>query len=307
MTEMPLTALAQDAAAAADAAARASGVVIRDLHEVSELRLVFDLYGRIWHADPTDPPITTPLLRALTHAGNYLAGAFQGDRMVGACVGFFAAPVGSALHSHMAGVAPEARGRSVGFALKAHQRAWALARGLTTVTWTFDPLVARNAYLNLARLGATPTEYVRDFYGTMDDQINAGDLTDRLVVAWQLDTPRVTRCCLGEHDEPDVDALRSAGAVVGLDARDDRPRPVPVDAPAGTLLVRVPVDIERLRAEQPSLALEWRRALRDVLGGLIEKGSRVTSFVQPGWYVVETAPVRRASGTRSHPEEAPRR
>lgn len=292
--------IARHASGAAEAAARASRVTVREVHDLGELRRVSALYDRIWQADPTDPPITTSLMRALTHAGNYLAAAFADEEMVGACVGFLAAPIGRALHSHMAGVAPHMRGRAIGFALKAHQRAWALARGLTRITWTFDPLVARNAHVNLVKLGAEPVEYLPDFYGSMEDRINAGDLTDRLLVAWRLDAPGVVRCCLGEHQEPDVDALRSAGAAIALGEGDGRPRIGTMDAPV--VLLRVPADVERLRVEDPPLALEWRRAQREVLGGLVAGGARV-SFARSGWYVAETERARRRSEAGGRPRE----
>ncbi|NED67426.1 GNAT family N-acetyltransferase, partial [Streptomyces sp. SID10244] len=121
----------------------------------------------VWHPDPGNRPVSVDMLRALSHAGNYVAGAYVGDRLAGGSVGFFAAPVGHTLHSHITGVSRIGRGHNVGHALKMHQREWAVARGLQTITWTFDPLVARNAYFNVAKLGAVPVAYHRDFYGEL--------------------------------------------------------------------------------------------------------------------------------------------
>src|SRR5262245_30448075 len=126
-------------------------------------------------------------MRALAHVGGYVAGAYDGDTLVGASVGFFAAD--GHLHSHVTGIAAEQQGRGIGRAVKLHQRDWALARGRTAISWTFDPLIARNAYFNLHSLGATVVDYLPDFYGAMDDGVNAGDATDRLYVVWALDTP----------------------------------------------------------------------------------------------------------------------
>lgn len=81
----------------------------------------------------------------------------QSGVLVGGSVGFFGAPLGVDLHSHMAGVSAVGRGRNVGYALKFHQRGWASERGIEQITWTFDPLVARNAYFDLGKLGAVPT------------------------------------------------------------------------------------------------------------------------------------------------------
>ena len=155
--ELAGTPVRADAAVqAADAAARAAGVQVREISALTELEAVYRLYADIWRPDPKNPPVTSELLRAFSKAGNYVAGAFDGDVLVGACVGFFGAPADEALHSHIAGVSGAARGRNVGFALKVHQRAWSLLRGVSAVAWTFDPLVRRNAYFNLVKLAARP-------------------------------------------------------------------------------------------------------------------------------------------------------
>ena len=98
------------------------------------------LFDEIW-GRTGNPPVTPELLRALTKAGNYVAARTTATSWSARCVGFLAARR-HALHSHIAGVAPGLVGRSVGFALKLHQRAWALDRGVDMIAWTFDPLVA---------------------------------------------------------------------------------------------------------------------------------------------------------------------
>jgi predicted GNAT superfamily acetyltransferase len=280
----------------ADAAAAASGVAVRELLEVDDLQRVCDLIDEIWHPQPANLPVSAEFLRALAHAGNYVTGAFTGEvegggaggRMVGCCVGFFGSPETRVLHSHVAGVSPRLIGKHVGFALKLHQRAWALARGITTITWTFDPLVCRNAYFNIAKLAASPAEYLPDFYGVMDDVINAGDDSDRLLVHWRLAADSVVRACAGAGSGADAAALRAAGAAVALDI-DAGGRPA-VGEPgpgAATVLVRVPRDIETLRRHDEAAARRWRRAVRHVLGGLMAEGGRVTGFDRAGFYVVE--------------------
>lgn len=272
-------------------AAEGSGVQLRELADLADLEAVYELFDRIWRPDKSNPPVTIEQLRALTHAGNYLAGAYDGDSLVGACVGFFAAPAGVSMHSHVAGVGATARGRSVGFALKLHQRAWALDRGLSEVTWTYDPLVRRNAYFNLVKLGARPREYLVDFYGEMADAINGGQGSDRVLVAWDLLAPRVLDICAGRRRELDADQLRAAGAVPALYASESG-GPVVVPASrwrsAAVALVGVPVDVEGMRARDPVLAQDWRRALRAVLGAAIGEGQHsVVGFCRSGWYVVE--------------------
>jgi len=282
--------LAATAGADALAAATAAGVDVRELHDAAELRLAQRLFEDIWRPVPdSPPPVSAELLRALAHAGNYVAGAWAGERLAGACMGFVSAPARRALHSHIAGVAPGTQRRGVGFALKLHQRAWALAHGLPLAVWTFDPLVARNAWFNLTKLAAEASEYLPDFYGPMTDAINAGDASDRLLVTWRLDDPRVAAACTGSPAEPDPEALRSAGAVVALDeGRDGLPVGGAADAPV--LLVRVPRDVEGLRGRDPAAARRWRHAVREVLGGLLAEGATVTGFARPGCYVVQRKP-----------------
>lgn len=278
---------ADSAVAAADAAARAAGVTVRELSALADLETVYRLYDRIWRPDPKNPPITTELLRALTKSGNYVSGAFEGGRIVGACVGFFEAPAAGAMHSHIAGVSADVRGRAVGFALKVHQRAWALLRGVSAIAWTFDPLVSRNAYFNLVKLAASPVEYLPNFYGGMNDGINGSDDTDRLLVRWELQSPQVAAACSGAITLADAKAALDAGGAVALGVS-EHGGPVPGRTDAPTVLVAVPVDIESLRVSDPGHAKEWRVAVRDVLGALLGDGARVTGFDRSGWYVVTT-------------------
>ena len=127
------------------------------------------------------------LLRAAHHAGGYLRLAEHGGQVVGGSFGFLARHHGEpALHSHVTGLLPGVRHTGIGRAIKLHQRAWAAANGLAWIVWTFDPLVRRNAWFNLGVLGARVEEYLVDFYGPIDDTVNAGDETDRLLVAWAV-------------------------------------------------------------------------------------------------------------------------
>jgi predicted GNAT superfamily acetyltransferase len=285
--------LADAAAADAEAAAASGGVRVRELHDLADLELLCELYQGIWRTDPgAGPIVTVEWLRALSHAGNYVSGAEAGGALVGGCIGFFGAPPGRVLHSHIAGVAAAARGRNVGFALKLHQRAWALGRGIAGIAWTFDPLVRRNAYFNLGKLGALPAAYLTNFYGSMTDHVNAGDESDRLLVDWPLDADRVVRACAGRAPAADAATLLAAGAAVGLGA-DEAGRPVPGRADADVVLVAVPPDVEGLRLRDRAAAHEWRLAVREVLGGLLAAGAAVTGYARAGgtgWYVVSRPP-----------------
>ncbi|MDQ2797810.1 MAG: GNAT family N-acetyltransferase [Actinomycetota bacterium] len=270
---------------AAHGAAEAAGVSVRSVGDLAELKWVARLCAEIWQGG-SEPPLTTELLRAFDKAGNYVAGAFDGPDLVGACVGFFSAPTEHALHSHIAGVAREVRSRNVGFALKLHQRAWAIQRDVAVIEWTYDPLVARNAHVNITKLGARPVEYLPNFYGTMHDVINSGEDTDRLLVHWMLNSPAVAAAATGRSPTRNAVSEDARGAVKALDVN---PRGGPAAGRSGgeVSLVAVPADIEQLRVSDPALAREWRVAVRDSLVGLMAEGGRITGFDRAGWYVVE--------------------
>jgi predicted GNAT superfamily acetyltransferase len=276
-----------EATSAAVAAAAAADVVIHELHRPQELKAAQRLFEDIWRpAEGNPPPMTAELLRALAHAGSYVAGASAGTRLAGASAGFFTAPPDLGLHSHITGVAPGGQHRGVGFALKVHQRAWALARGITEVVWTFDPLVARNAWFNLAKLGARPTAYLEDFYGPMTDAVNAGVASDRLLLAWRLDDPAVAAACAGRPlQPPPVEAEAALTVGPGLEPVTHRP-----DTPAVT--VALPPELEAL---DPGQRRAWRQAVREALGGRLAAGAAVTGFLRhPDRYLVEpSTPARR--------------
>jgi predicted GNAT superfamily acetyltransferase len=171
-----------------------------------------------------------------------------------------------------------------------HQRSWSLRRGVRVIAWTYDPLVRRNAHFNLVKLGARPSEYLRNFYGVMDDAINGGTETDRMLVHWDLLSVEAGDASAGKPRPASFDDERARGAVVAL-AADDSGLPVaglPVAgrSPSRVFLVGVPADIKAMRLSDPGLAAAWRTALRDVLSPLMADGARVTGFDRSGWYVV---------------------
>ncbi|SEP38977.1 GNAT family N-acetyltransferase [Amycolatopsis saalfeldensis] len=282
---LPARAVRDEAVAVARAAAGAAGVEIRELTEVAELTAAGDLFESIWRSAPGARPLTTELLRAMSSAGNYVAGAFGQGELLGACFGFFGHPGKGGLHSHIAGVAASGAGRGIGQALKLHQRGWALAQDVSVISWTFDPLVRRNAYFNLGKLGALPLRYLPDFYGPMADRINGSGETDRLMVGWDLTSPAVRAASFGEPVPADARAWRERGASIALSAGPDG-GPVTGSTSSPVVLAAVPSDIERLRHDDPGRAAAWRSALREVLGGLMADGARVTGFDRAGWYVI---------------------
>jgi predicted GNAT superfamily acetyltransferase len=276
-------------AARVDAAAgdvRAVELSIRLANTEAEAREAVRVLGDVWPRQDAAVPLPPELAWVFAHSGNYVALAYDGERAIGAAIGFRGQDAeGSHLHSHIAGVLPEWQGSSVGYALKQHQRMWSLERGLHRVTWTFDPLVARNAYFNVVKLGARLTRYYVDFYGPMDDGINLGDETDRCLVTWRLDNADAVATAAGRFVPADTEAQRAAGAVDVLTTGSDG-APVVTASDAPLRLMQLPRDIVSMRHAAPQRARAWRLALREVLVAAFAEGLEVVGVSRDSCYVV---------------------
>lgn len=257
---------------------------IKEVSQPTDLQVLEDLFALVWEVE--SPPITADLMRALAHSGNYVVAAVSDGSIVGGAVAFMGRePDGELiLHSHIMGVLPGVQTRGTGFEIKQHQRLWALNAGIKVVVWTFDPLVRRNAYFNLVKLGAEATKYKVHFYGDMEG-INAGDESDRLVIRWRLEAPGAQAAAAGNLPPADLDALLSGGATPVL--RDEGGEPIATEANAARVLCQVPEDIVAMRSSDPDRALRWRRALRNALSGSFDHGYRVAGFIRSGWYVLQ--------------------
>lgn len=243
-----------------------STVELRTVDSPRELPAVAELIGTVFGSD-YGPPMPTDLLAAVAYAGGFIGGAFQAGRLIGTVVAFGEVPgtghgAAVGIHSHVAAVDPAARAQRIGQRLKWFQRGWALQRGVGVIRWTFDPLVRRNAVINLNRLGATADTYVEDFYGVIDDALNAGQDTDRLVVTWDLMSDRT------------LEALRGDAATPAL-----------ADG-SGRAAIETPEDIEDLVAHDPAAAKEWRRRQRAAFREL-PPGWRITGIGADGRYLLK--------------------
>jgi predicted GNAT superfamily acetyltransferase len=261
----------REAQSTAQSAQERSGVVIRSLETSEENLPAREIFDLVWPPIGGGTQVPPNLLRAITHAGGYCSAAFVVDGStetpVGAALGVLGVHETSAgphmhIHSHMAGVLDEHRNRRIGTALKQHQRMWALERGIDTVVWTFDPLVARNARLNLVNLGVTVRGYEPNFYGAMSDSINAGDESDRVFAWWDLAGERAQAAARGEL--------------------------LPIDAiTAEQCVIETPDDIVALRSTDPVQAQEWRKRMRLELMREFAAGKEIIGVTRSGDYVLE--------------------
>ncbi len=275
---------------------------ILELSDFDYMQQLAELFADVW-GRPGAPPIGSDVLKAVAHSGNYVVGAFQDRRLIGGLVGWLGGDPRHELHmhSHILGVLPGRESHGLGFEMKQHQRRWCLERGVRVIEWTTDPLVRRNGYFNLTKLGARAPEYLINVYGEMRDGINAGEESDRLLIRWRLDSPEAEAAAKGGATEPDVKALLAGGAEVALaigELGEPIGQSIPTSAPpairaisqpVGRLifLVQVPEDIVAMRSRDPALARFWRLALREILSTMLARGYEITGATRHGWYVLE--------------------
>ena len=230
-------------------------IQVRKLDNLEDQNFGRKIFDITWSMD-AGTEITPNLLQAMVHSGSYLSGAFFDDKIVGAALAFPATNDGLHLHSHMTAVLPEFRDKGVGYALKIDQWSWAKKKKYSHLSWTFDPLVRRNAKLNIAKLGVDISSYHANFYGDMPDALNAGDESDRLMVSWRTDV-----------DAPKVRELIT--------------KPETAD-----ILIEIPEDIVAIRSKNQSESMKWRRQVREQFLDAFEKNGKVVGFSANNEYVV---------------------
>jgi len=261
---------------------------IRLLETPEDMSAVEALQREIWPGSETDV-VPAHLLITAIHNGGLVLGAYEAETLVGFVFGFpciESTPDGPRPKhcSHMAGVLPSHRDRGLGFALKRAQ--WQMVRhqGLDHITWTYDLLLSRNAFLNIGRLGAVCSTYRRSEYGEMRDGLNAGLPSDRFQVDWWLNTHRVERR-LGKRPRPalTLGALTRLGVHPLYDLRympNGLPRP-PEGAPAlqdQLLAAAIPADFISMKRTDLALARDWRYFAREFFETAFARGYIVTDF-----------------------------
>ncbi len=255
---------------------------IRPLETPEEYRECVALQIETW-ASPEEcvPPA---VLKVSQQLGGVAAGAFDGSgQLLGFVFGLTGWRGDELCHwSDMLAVRREFRDRGIGRRLKEFQRSQLLEHQVSTMYWTFDPLVARNAYLNLEKLGVFVTEYVPDMYGSGDSSMLDSVIgTDRFIVRWRLDVE--VRGAPGRAHGTDRDASFPGDSAIVNQApgrkalRAVRPDHAQLTAP---VYIEIPSDIESLKTSDPDLAARWRESTREAFRSHLDRGYEITRFLR---------------------------
>jgi predicted GNAT superfamily acetyltransferase len=236
----------------------AEPIEIRNLETQAELRACVELQRATWGDEFTEL-VPVAILQVVQYIGGIAAGAFnRHDQLVGFVFGISGIEQSShglvPVHwSDMLAVRKDMRNQGIGERLKRYQRDALIARGVQKVYWTFDPLDAKNAYVNFARLGVIAREYRIDMYGETDSPLHRGIGTDRLIAMWPIATRRVADRLNGVRRLP---------------------------ASATTVRIDVPLDIHDLNAREPAVAREWRQRTRAAFTNWLQQDYVVVDFLR---------------------------
>lgn len=250
------------------------GITFRSLSTEEEYLACIELQKKTWGRDFSDA-VPISILKITQKAGGIAAGAFAPDgRILGFVYGLAGVRGGKIFHwSHMLAVDPEARDFGLGTRLKLYQRELLLPLGVERVEWTYDPLEARNAHLNLNHLGAVPSEYVRDMYeGEFGSELAKGIGTDRFIVAWEIASDRVARRLSEGPPDPEEVRRRFRDAPV-IGPGEEGPLP---DAPL--VSVEIPANIQALKADDLEHARSYRASIRRAFEYYLGGGWRIEDF-----------------------------
>jgi predicted GNAT superfamily acetyltransferase len=257
-------------------------ITIRPLASRADYDACIELQELTWGVGFNER-VSSGILKLSQLLGGVASGAFSADgELLGFVFGMSGLMNGKLAHwSDMLAVRPGARDRGIGEALKWHQRERLLEAGVNVAYWTFDPLVARNGWLNFSRLGAVSREYVRDFYDASDSPLHHGLATDRLVLTWFLDSTRVQERSLKRDSSIDRKA-RSAPLVNPSSDGSEPPDVLSLrrDLDEPVIRVAVPSDVQKLKAESLDHAERWQAVVRAAFEHYLQKGYEVTEMLR---------------------------
>ena len=249
-------------------------------HDITACAATIPLQEQTWSGDLAVP---ANMLLAAVHNGGFVALGYADDdpEPAGFVFGFLGIrDYHFRHHSHMLAVREKYRGTTLAVELKEAQRDHCLDQGIEIIAWTMDPLEARNATFNFAKLGAYSREYHRDFYGQMPDKLNAGLPSDRFYVEWPIGHDRTYKRLKGEDKPPTLEDAEREGITYVLRAKGERPGDPVAPNEETHLLLEIPPRFQELKARDPKLALDWRLAARAAFEPAMAKGYAAVEFLR---------------------------
>jgi predicted GNAT superfamily acetyltransferase len=227
------------------------GIIVRRCRGIEEFEACVRLEREVWKSADIDV-VPIPLFVVASNTGGQVLGAFEGNDLVGFTMAVAGWRDGKPLlHSHMTAVSSSYRDLGIGRQLKLFQRADALARGISLIEWTFDPLITKNAYFNFMRLGAIARSYVPNAYGITTSPLHAALPTDRLVAEWHLNSQHVLRILAGKRSTPAFDKK--------------------------AIRISVSADVDELRTSNPEKAAQIQAEIRDQFSRALAKSYAATA------------------------------
>lgn len=268
-------------------------IKIQSVSTLEDCQKIEQLQMQIWQSPEIEVVPDHMLLTFALNQGIVLL-ATDGDLPIGFAFGFQGTTKdGHRKHvSHQAGVLPIAQNKNLGYRLKLAQRDIAISQGLDLMTWTFDPLLSRNAQLNFGKLGVINRHYIRNLYGAMRDKINNVAESDRFKVEWWLTHPNVQQKLTGAFAPPKIEPAQ----ILNQCDTNSRTLLIPSEKipplSAARYFVQIPIDIDAIKKADPTLAIAWRKHTRDIFEQAIAKKYVVTDFVflraqQKAFYILE--------------------
>lgn len=256
----------------------------RSVTQYDELRQLSELQGTTWPSEMFTS--AAQMKAAVLHGGSVIA-VYDDGKPAGFCYGFSAYDGKEPyLHSHMMVVHPDYRNRGLGTKLKLEQRLWAIERGYSAITWTYDPFQLRNGFLNVCKLGGSVSVYMHAVYGTDRHE----DPSDRFLVRWELASPRVRAAIRGEYA---ADRRWTGYSVLlgDVEKHDVHPPGLERNFNGEGYLLAVPRDAAKIKERDPAVIAAWKQRLRELCEQAFSRSYRIVGLL-PGdddisYYVLE--------------------
>lgn len=268
---------------------------IRRVQTVAEYEACQIVHRTVWGFAPQDTVMHLPMMVALQKYGGIILGAFAphpdgSEMLIGFVVGFVGQdPVtGEYFHySQVAAALQEYQSSGIGYALKVAQREEALKQGYKLMRWAFDPLEARNAYFNIAKLGGVSRHYEINMYGAGKGELFGSLDTDRLIIDWELGSEDVQRKIGREAQELELSRILAQTEyarfprLINVGWLDNSiPAIVDVDlARQETFLsLEIPYNNKAVQKYDFNLAVQWREETRKLFLHYFTKEYHVSGF-----------------------------